>query len=83
MSVLCTFSCYLQQYPQQGRVGVPPYLAWGQPLEQAEVSTKLPGATGHHSLLFGACFSSLQYRRDHRAQAQHEKQVRDLFTALL
>ena len=82
MSVLGTFSCHNTWISTRGRLGVPPYLAWGQPPEQAEVPSKLPGATGHHSLLFGACFSSLRYRRDHRAQAQHEKQVLELFTTM-
>ena len=36
-----------------------PYLSWCQAFQQAEISTKLSGTSGHDSLLLEACFCSL------------------------
>jgi len=42
-----------------------PDLSWRQAFQQAEISTKVSGTSGHHSLLLGACFCSLSGTCDH------------------
>jgi hypothetical protein len=58
--IMCAPAAADDRQCKTGGKDMSPHLSWRQAFQQAEISTKLSGTSGHHSLLLGACFCSLQ-----------------------